>query len=115
MLTLAVVKSSGWVGPRVGEVLSISGYEPQVVGRSSDADISIDHPKISRAHAWFLEDQEGWSVEDLQSKNGTSLNGEPVDSKRPLEEGDLLQFASFHFRVMSITRSDACKELAAYV
>ena len=113
MLTLAVIKSSGWTGPRPGDVLNISGDVPQVLGRSSDADIHIDHPKLSRAHAWFAHDINGWFIEDLKSKNGTKLNGRELAERAHLEEGDLLRFASYMFRVMSIEISESLAEETA--
>ena len=54
-----------------------------VIGRGSDADITVDDPGISRKHVEVLWDGKRAQVNDLGSTNGSELNGEPV-SKAPL-------------------------------
>lgn len=53
-----------------------------VIGRSADADYSIAHDAISRRHCRLLFDDGAVWIEDLQSSNGTVLDG------RRLEPGD---------------------------
>jgi len=47
-----------------------------VVGRGADADIRVDNPLVSRAHAVVCFHNGKWQVEDLESPNGLYLNGE---------------------------------------
>ncbi len=61
-----------------------------VVGRDPEADISIDDEAVSWNH---LEIQNRGGVlmaTDLDSRNGTALNGEPLDRPRRLRDGDTL-------------------------
>ena len=72
---------------------------PCVVGRHPDCDYRIDNPLVSRQHcALTLRDGRVW-VEDLRSRNGTCLNGEPLRGARPLGDGDELDLAHLPFRV----------------
>jgi pSer/pThr/pTyr-binding forkhead associated (FHA) protein len=57
-----------------------------VVGRGSDADITVDDTGISRRHVMITWDGHRAQVEDLGSTNGSKLNGEPV--KKAILEPD---------------------------
>ncbi|HEY9715676.1 MAG TPA: FHA domain-containing protein [Chroococcales cyanobacterium] len=63
------------------------------IGRDQTNNIPItnDH-YISRHHAWVLQMQGGYWVEDLGSTNGTMLNGEPLNERRQIFPGDRLTF-----------------------
>ena len=72
---------------------------PFVVGRHPDCDHRIDDPTISRRHCAFsLRGRRVW-VEDLGSRNGTRLNGEPLTEPRPLGDGDRLDLYYLPFQV----------------
>lgn len=59
-----------------------------IVGRSSTCDIFIDDPKLSRQH-FVIECTNGeLYVTDLNSKNGTMINGIRIFSKQKLNNGD---------------------------
>lgn len=49
-----------------------------VIGRGSDADITVDDSGTSRRHVEILWDGSRAQVHDLESTNGSQLNGEPV-------------------------------------
>lgn len=69
------------------------------VGSSSANDIAIeDDPTVSRLHAILERLPAGWTVRDLGSRNGTSLNGEPVTAERALREGDELMVGHTRLR-----------------
>ncbi|MFN7988466.1 MAG: SpoIIE family protein phosphatase [Thermoanaerobaculia bacterium] len=61
-----------------------------VVGRSSRADLALADRAMSREHARIRRDDDGWSLEDLGSHNGTRLNEAPVDGLRRLRDGDTI-------------------------
>lgn len=46
-----------------------------VIGRGEDADIRVDNPLVSRAHAIVSFTEGRWVIEDLESPNGLYLNG----------------------------------------
>jgi DNA-binding winged helix-turn-helix (wHTH) protein len=59
-----------------------------VIGRAEDAAIQIDSSGVSRRHARVVVNGQQVHVEDLGSKNGTFVGGEPVDGACPLKDGD---------------------------
>lgn len=73
---------------------------PSVLGRDPACAIHLpDEPKASKQHARIEVRGEGVEVEDLQSRNGTRVNGDPVERKA-LEEGDILQVGSTSLRLV---------------
>jgi ABC-type multidrug transport system ATPase subunit/CRP-like cAMP-binding protein len=58
-----------------------------VIGRSDQSDIVVDNPTVSRSHALIQCDEQGCRITDLNSFNGTYVNGERVQTQ-PLEDGD---------------------------
>lgn len=59
------------------------------LGRSSQSDIAIPDPELSRSHCCFELRDDGLWVVDLASANQTFVNGEAVEERR-LSDGDLL-------------------------
>lgn len=64
-----------------------------LIGRDPKCDIVVPDRQVSRQHARFSLTQAGVLLEDLNSKNGTHLNGIAVDKATPLEDGDVIQIA----------------------
>ena len=58
-----------------------------LVGRAPTADLRIDDPRVSRLHARIEMRDDGVYVEDLGSRNGTTVNGVPSEGRR-LAPGD---------------------------
>ena len=58
-----------------------------VIGRSSGCDLVIDDSAVSREHARVEVDGDAVVIHDLQSRNGTWVNGERTDSA-DLSPGD---------------------------
>jgi len=76
-------------GPGVGRRFEVR--DAVVIGRSDEADWVLEDVVISRRHARIVPDTDGgYSVQDLGSRNGTSLNGHPVDRRR-LHFGDRIR------------------------
>jgi pSer/pThr/pTyr-binding forkhead associated (FHA) protein/soluble lytic murein transglycosylase-like protein len=61
-----------------------------LIGRQQDCDICLDDSTVSRRHAEIYRDDTGWRIRDLESGNGTLLNGSLIDDK-PLPEYATLQ------------------------
>ena len=70
------------------------------IGREQGNDIVIDDAVLSRQHARVLTVEKDQIVEDLQSSNGTLLNGRPL-TRQILQHGDVIQLGSHHLRYMS--------------
>jgi pSer/pThr/pTyr-binding forkhead associated (FHA) protein len=65
-----------------------------VVGRGNEADLQLDHESVSRRHAAFRSDAEQLVVEDLQSRNGTLVNGQPIAGPVRIAVGDRITLGS---------------------
>lgn len=66
-----------------------------LIGRSSDNDIVLSHPSVSRLHAKIVLDNEHQTLVDLKSQNGTFVNGQQVFGSTPLKVGDIVGIAQF--------------------
>jgi pSer/pThr/pTyr-binding forkhead associated (FHA) protein len=65
-----------------------------ILGRTPDAEIWIDVAGVSRRHARIRVDGQHATVEDLDSKNGTFLNGRPVREPAALADGDQIRLGA---------------------
>jgi FHA domain-containing protein len=59
-----------------------------LVGRAPSADLRLDDPRVSRLHARIEMRDGGVYVEDLGSRNGTTVEGEAVTQPRLLNVDD---------------------------
>jgi len=67
------------------------------IGRGPDCDIVIPDPQVSRLHARLDKTERGWVLVDLDSRNGTRVNREPV-REQALTPGDIIQVGSVSLR-----------------
>lgn len=79
--------------------LSFGIDDTVVLGRSLDCELAIVSPHVSRRHAQLTIEDEELYVEDLQSANGTVVNGKLVQGKTPLRHEDELRFHDVIFRI----------------
>jgi diguanylate cyclase (GGDEF)-like protein len=83
-------------GPRVGSVVRL--FASNMMGRSRQSDIRIDDPTVSRRHARIVRDDErGYLLQDLGSRNGTLVRGRPITRCR-LIDGDWIGVGPVIFR-----------------
>lgn len=64
-----------------------------VIGRGGDCDIILPERQVSRYHAKIMREDGKYILHDLNSKNGTHLNGIQVKGSAPLRDGDEIQIA----------------------
>ena len=85
-------------GFRVGSVLEVSGVT--IVGRDSGSGVRLDGDEFASArHARIDPRPDGVWVEDLESTNGTFVNGARITSKRLLQPGDVLRVGETELRL----------------
>lgn len=72
-------------------------YQANTIGRESDNHISIPYPFLSSHHATITLRDGVYYLSDLQSANGTLLNGSKVVSELPLKNKDILSFVDLEF------------------
>lgn len=71
---------------------------PLTIGRSPDVDVVVSDPNVSRQHAEVWRTSEGVAIRDLQSTNGTYVNGHQI-SAVSLSPRDDVTIGGFHFRI----------------
>ena len=85
-----LIKDGGRLPLRIGE---------NILGRDEDeGGVRIDSPTVSRRHARITVSPTGALLEDLGSKNGTFLLGEPVATPHSLADGDEIRVGSVVLR-----------------
>ena len=103
LIDLIVVLS----GPHVGEVHVLSRGTPLVIGRRDTSDIQIDDDGVSRRHCTIEATPEGATVRDLDSQNGTFINGEAI-KERLLQPGE-----RFEIGISTTLKFDRADEVEA--
>lgn len=86
-------------GPRNLRGLKINILGPVVVGRSPGADIVINEPYVSGRHARFALQGPALIVEDLNSTNGTLVNGHPALEPTILRDDDEVEVGDVILKV----------------
>jgi hypothetical protein len=88
-------------GVLAGQSISIT-RQSVIIGRGGtdlECDIVLPERQVSRQHAEIYVDQGRYFLRDLDSKNGTYLNGQPVNGSVELRDSDEIQIALCeHFR-----------------
>lgn len=87
---------------------------PKIIGRGHECDIVLLHQLISRRHAklWLEHDQV--YLQDLNSRNGTTINGERV-STTSVTVGTSIQIDRFTMYVVDLNQMRRNAELGTYV
>ena len=65
-----------------------------VIGRDPDTDVTIDVAGVSRRHAQIIVSDGAATIEDLGSKNGTSVDGTQLTGPHTLADGDQIRLGS---------------------
>ena len=81
-----------------------------VIGRSAGSDIRVDSKSVSRNHAVLTRYDDGsWTITDIESQNGTWVNGERV-SICPLTAGDVIQVGQVQMELIPITHRQEIRQ-----
>ena len=77
-------------GPDTGKVYLLN-KDVVTIGRGTKNDIVINDNDVSRSHCQLLRHAGGYEIEDLNSTNGTFINGQRVMARRILKGGQLIE------------------------
>ncbi len=91
-------------GPNTGARFLLDDAEVSS-GRGPESDIFLDDVTVSRKHAVFSREGEGFSVRDVGSLNGTYVNRERIDAS-PLRTGDEVQIGKFRLVFYASAKTD---------
>ncbi|MFN3629686.1 MAG: FHA domain-containing protein [Casimicrobiaceae bacterium] len=80
-----------WLQPDTTIVEFPLKAEQSLIGRGSRCDVRIKHPAVSAEHALIRIVGAVATIEDLNSSNGTRVNGRRIDGVRPLRHGDQIE------------------------
>lgn len=86
-------------GPLQGRTFDLGASN--LVGRAPENAVSLRDATISAYHARLSFQGAQWLLEDLGSRNGTSVNAIPVESPLVVTYGDLLTVGSVHLRLVA--------------
>lgn len=68
------------------------------IGRSPENAVTLEDEKVSRRHARLFKKGDEWEIEDLESANGTRVNGVAVRSAK-LKDGDRIEVGATTLRL----------------
>lgn len=92
-----------YIGGPDGSSTPLKHWE-NVIGRASSADIVVNLNSVSRNHGTLVRDARGnWRYNDLQSKNGSYINGIRVKKSMPLKPGDVLTLGGANFTLIPVS------------
>ncbi len=83
-----------------------------IVGRGN-VDISIDNPTLSTNHCLLRYDGTHITITDLQSRNGTAVNGRRIMTETTMTSGDILTLGEVTFRVTASTNKERLSSLTS--
>ena len=85
-----------------------------IMGRSPSADVVVNYPSVSRQHAAIIRrgDDADWTVYDLGSKMGTSVNGQPVEGSAPVTVGDTVELGGVPMVLIPVDDKELSEQVA---
>ena len=102
MLTFILANSLTAV-ESMGTAYTVDGTGAVTLGRGNKADVRIKSPNLSRSHLRFIPTSQGWSIEDLGSKNGSNLNSARIEAIKPLQAGDRIQAGDCFIEIAGVS------------
>jgi predicted component of type VI protein secretion system len=98
--TYLLVKSGG------AERIIVWDTQDVSVGRAPENDLSIDDAVLSRKHAEFYRSEGAYAVKDLNTSNGTTVNGESI-RQRVLASKDVVKFGDVEIQFVQVAKNPA--------
>lgn len=91
---MAVLRALHGLNP--GQLFPLEGATA-VLGRHPACDIVLESASVSRQHARILQIDNHFHIEDLHSRNGTFVNGQPVNQRQMLNDNDEVGICDLSF------------------
>ncbi len=88
---LVIREGSKWT-----DVFRLVEGESVTIGRAPTNAIVVKDERCSRNHAEIFQVQQQWTLRDLDSRNGTQVDGETVTSDYHLQPGDIIRIGNSH-------------------
>lgn len=82
-----------------GSIIDIDRWETSI-GKSKSNDIILPMPDISRFHAVIAKKRRDWVITETFSKTGVEVNGEKIDGKRVITDGDIITIGSIPLKFL---------------
>ena len=95
---LEVIDAPDLSGLTMGSIFLI--HDITIIGRKEDNQIIINDPYVSGKHASVSLDQGRLLIEDLESTNGTILNGKNIKEVQVAFKEDILEIGRIIFKVI---------------
>ena len=102
------VKLKVLTGKNTGKEIAVP-VKRFLIGRADDCHLRPKSDAISRNHCAILVSDDEVVIRDLNSRNGTLLNGEAVKGDHALETGDVLKVGKIEFEIAIKTKKKAPK------
>lgn len=87
------------VDQSTGSIIDIDRWETSI-GKSKSNDIVLTTPDISRFHAVIAKKRKDWVITDTFSKTGVEVNGEKVEDKCVITDGDVITIGSTNLKFL---------------
>jgi serine phosphatase RsbU (regulator of sigma subunit)/pSer/pThr/pTyr-binding forkhead associated (FHA) protein len=92
MASLNVLK-----GSNQGTVVPLENGDKWTMGRNADCQVVVNLPAVSREHAMIRRIQGKFYIEDLKSRNGTSVNNQEISARTLLNHNDRIKICDAVF------------------
>ncbi len=106
MFNLVIIRPDG---KEVEE--SFTGHQT-IVGRHEKCDLRLVDSMVSRNHCLILSEGKRFVVKDLESRNGTWVNGRRIKNRRHIKVGDVIQIGPFRLLFRKLGSLDVSPGLA---
>lgn len=102
------LSESSWVLERVSDrgapdLVELNVF-PFLIGREGECNLLLQSGTVSKQHARIEREEDGLRIFDLQSTNGTHVNGQRVPKHARLGDRDIVHFGELEFRVRCVPK-----------
>ncbi len=88
-------------GKQAGQAVALHPRGDNTIGRDPDCVVVLEDPACSRVHANVWHEEQTWRAQDMDSANGSSVNGENITTIE-IRDGDKLLIGSTWLRFLNI-------------